>query len=174
MRQVNVVTYNEAWPKQFESEARSIQAAMNHTPAFIHHIGSTSVPELPAKPIIDMMPIVAHIDEVDHYNDAMKHLGYEAMGTYGIEGRRFFRKGGDSRTHHVHVFEAGSPEAERHLAFRDYLINRPDVAFSYGTLKRGLAEIYPEDMEAYISGKAEWIQRTEAEAIRWYREERLR
>ncbi|SDJ14248.1 GrpB family protein [Salimicrobium halophilum] len=172
MRQVEVVTYKETWPEEFESEALRIHEALDQIPVYIHHIGSTSVPGLSAKPVIDLMPVVPKIDEVDTHSEGMQKLGYEAMGAYGIEGRRFFRKGGDRRTHHVHVFELDSPAAERHLAFREYLRAHPDVASAYGTLKRSLAETYPEDMESYISGKEEWIRTTEERAIRWYREER--
>ncbi|SIS45215.1 GrpB family protein [Salimicrobium flavidum] len=172
MRQVRIVTYKETWPEQFKSEARRIQEALGQIPVRIHHIGSTSVPGLSAKPVIEIMPVVSRIDEVDNHTVAMQKLGYEAMGAYGIEGRRFFKKGGDNRTHHVHVFETDSPQALRHLAFRDYLIAHPDVASAYGQLKQELAETYPEDMESYISGKEEWIRRTEGRAVRWYREER--
>lgn len=172
MRNVKVVAYQETWPQEFKSEAHKIQEALGQLPVHIHHIGSTSVPGLSAKPVIDIMPVVPKIDEVDAYTEAMQKLGYEALGAYGIEGRRFFRKGGDERTHHVHVFEVDSPEALRHLAFRDYLRAHPDVASAYGELKQRLAETYPEDMESYISGKEAWIRGTEEKAIRWYREER--
>lgn len=92
------------------------------------------------------------------------------MGEYGIPGRRFFRKGADRRTHHVHVFEEGNPEIDRHLAFRDYLRNHAEVRNAYGALKRQLAQAFPYDIESYIRGKAPFIAAVEQEALAWYRE----
>lgn len=172
MRKVEVVPYQEAWIEEFEAEAARIQKALGNEPIDIHHIGSTSVPGLCAKPIIDVMPVVANISRIVHYNEAMEALGYTPMGDHGIDERRFFLKGEDTRTHHVHVFEKDSLHAERHLAFRDYLIAHREVAAAYGKLKRVLAETCAGDVDAYIEGKNGWILKTEREAIRWYREER--
>lgn len=98
----------------------------------IHHIGSTSVPGLSAKPIIDIMPVVKDINIVDKYNEEMQGIGYEPKGENGISGRRYFEKGGDNRTHHVHIYQVGSYEIKRHLAFRDYLREHIEVKKVYG------------------------------------------
>lgn len=135
----------------------------------IHHIGSTSIPGIYAKPVIDMLVEVKEIDEVDRYSDAMKALGYEVMGEFGIEGRRYFRKDNDDgiRTHQVHTFGAGSPQITRHLAFRDYMIAHPEDARAYSELKRKLAEEHAENAELYMDGKDEFIKEIDRRAERF-------
>lgn len=97
-----------------------------------HHIGSTSVYGLPAKPIIDIMPVVRDIEAVDHSNSAFEQIGYECMGEYGIPGRRYLRKGKVERTHHVHIFEeSNAHDIQRHLAVRDYLRAHADMAMEF-------------------------------------------
>ncbi|HBN95945.1 MAG TPA: hypothetical protein DDZ66_06575 [Firmicutes bacterium] len=164
---VVVTEYNPQWPALFEAEAAHLRRVFGSELLQIHHIGSTSVPGLQAKPIIDIMPVVADIRAVDKLTEKMVELGYEALGEYGIPGRRYFRKGGENRTHHVHVFEVGSADAQRHLAFRDFLRAHPDEATRYGDLKASLARQYPDNIEAYMDGKQEYIQRVEGEALGW-------
>lgn len=135
----------------------------------IHHIGSTAIPNIYAKPIIDILVEAKNLTQVDTRNAAMATLGYEAMGEFGIAGRRYFRKhdAAGVRTHHVHVFEQGSPESDRHLAFRDYLIAHPDEAHQYSQLKRSLANQYPDDRESYMDGKDSFIKEKERQALEW-------
>jgi len=135
VRVVIVTDYNSQWPDMFEVEVDKIRKIFGEELIVVHHIGSTSVPGLKAKPIIDIMPLVRDIKVVDKFNDKMIALGYETMGEFGIPERRFFQKGGDKRTHHIHVFEYGSIGAERHLAFRDFLRQHEDYAKNYGMLK---------------------------------------
>ena len=99
----------------------------------------------------------------------MESLGYEAMGEYGIPGRRYFRKDNQEgiRTHNIHAFEAGSAEVERHLAFRDYMIAHPEAAQRYSELKRRLAEEHPQSMDGYIDGKDGFIKEMDRRAARW-------
>lgn len=98
----------------------------------IHHIGSTSVPGLMAKPVIDILVEVGTINVVDSYNEAMKkQIGYLPKGENGIPNRRYFSKGGDNRTHQVHVYQQGDEKIASHLMFRDYLITHPKVASEY-------------------------------------------
>src|SRR6056297_2564109 len=99
-RKIEVVEYDKNWPKLFKEEADLIREIFKDEIIEIFHIGSTSVPGLKAKPIIDIMPIVKKIEEVDKKNEDMKKIGYEPKGEYGIIGRRFFMKGGDDRSHH--------------------------------------------------------------------------
>ncbi len=165
---VRVVPYTSAWVEQFEQEAAHIRQVLGDELVEIHHIGSTSVPGLQAKPIIDMLPLVRSIERVDGYNSAMQALGYEAMGELGIPGRRYFRKGGDDRTHQAHVFQVGDPNIERHLAFREYLRVHADVAAHYGALKAELAQQFPEDIQGYMDGKDAFIKETERAALLWY------
>lgn len=137
----------------------------------LYHIGSTSVPGLAAKPIIDIMGVVHNIMRVDLFNQAMVDVGYEPMGEFGIPGRRYFRKGGDIRTHHVHVFEIHSAHIARHLAFRDYLRSHPEEAQKYGSLKHRLAQQFPGDIDAYIKGKEDLVQAIERKAVMWSKKE---
>lgn len=165
---VYISAYDPAWPGRYRAEANRIRSVLAGELVAIHHIGSTSVPGLKAKPVIDIMPVVRDIRRVDDCHGAMTALGYEAMGEMGIPGRRYFRKGGDHRTHQVHVFEEGSAHVDRHLAFRDYLRQQPELAARYAELKEDLARRFPRDIEAYSAGKNEWIKAVEAEALAWY------
>jgi GrpB-like predicted nucleotidyltransferase (UPF0157 family) len=109
MRKVEVVPHDPRWRDAFEAEARQVAAALGENVAAVHHIGSTAIPDIYAKPVVDLLVEVRDIAEVDGRSSAMESLGYEVMGEYGIPGRRYFRK--DSReglrTHNIHAFEAG-------------------------------------------------------------------
>lgn len=170
MRKVDVVPYDALWSIMFGSEAEKLQRIFGDEVLEIYHIGSTSVVDLYAKPVIDLMPVSKDVSRIDRFNDAMETISYEAKGEYGIPGRRFFLKGGDDRTHHVHIFEAGSVHIGRHLAFRDYLREHAGEAASYSRLKLDLALRFPDDMDAYIEGKARFVQEIEQKALAWYRE----
>ena len=169
MRKVEVVPHDPRWRDAFEAEARHVAAALGDNVVAVHHVGSTAIPDIYAKPVIDLLVEVRDIDAVDGRGSAMGSLGYEVMGEYGIPGRRYFRKDNREgiRTHHVHAFEAGSAEALRHLAFRDYLLAHPGEAQEYGELKRGLAEEHPQDMDAYMDGKDGFIKEVDRRAARW-------
>lgn len=166
---VNVVPYDPQWRERFVQEAAALRDIFGDLLVALHHIGSTSVPGLPAKPIIDMLPVVWDITRVDARNAAMMALGYEPMGEFGILGRRYFRKGGDHRTHQLHVFQYDNREAiDRHLAFRDYLRAHQDDAERYGALKVELARRHPTDIIAYMEGKDPFIKAMEHTALLWY------
>jgi GrpB-like predicted nucleotidyltransferase (UPF0157 family) len=166
---VIVTKYNENWNRMFEDEAQKIKAIFGDELIEIHHIGSTSVSGLQAKPIIDMMPVVKDITRIDSFNEQMKEIGYECMGEFGMEGRRYFRKGGDHRTHHVHAFQMDNIEdIQRHLAVRDFLRTHPEAASQYGSLKERLARQYPDDIEAYMDGKDSFVKNLEKKAIDWH------
>ncbi len=156
-RIIEVVPYNTDWPNLFSIEKNRIQDALGENCIGIHHIGSTSVPGLAAKPVIDMIPVVRDIMKVDNSNNAMQQLGYEAKGEYGIAFRRYFQKGAEYRTHHAHVFEEGSPEIERHLKFRDWMRSHPSDLDAYAALKQELAKNHPNDIMAYCLGKEAFI-----------------
>lgn len=124
-----------------------------------------------AKPVVDILVEATSIEEVDDRSDCMKALGYEAKGAYGIPGRRYFRKDTAKgvREFHVHVFAVASEEAERHLAFRDYLRSHPEVAREYSELKRGLVAMHGADKRAYVAGKTPFVARVVQEAVAWKR-----
>jgi len=167
--QIQVVAYDPAWRRSFEAESKHIERALGDIVVHLHHIGSTAIPGIFAKPIIDFLLEVDDIGQLDHRTSAMEELGYEAMGEFGIPGRRYFSKDNAAgiRTHQVHTFEARSPQIERHLAFRDYMIAHPAEAQIYGELKRRLARVDPNDIEAYMDGKDPYIKEHEAKAIAW-------
>ncbi len=161
-RKIEVVDYNPDWPKMFEEEAKFIKKALGGNCIAIHHIGSTSVPGLSAKPIIDILPVVKDILKVDKATKPMERLGYEAKGEYGIAFRRFFQKGKDVRTHNVHVFEEGDTEIDRHLRFRDWMRTHDDDARSYAKLKLELASKFPQDILQYCFGKDAFVANIDA------------
>lgn len=166
-----VVPHDQSWKKAFADEAATIKGAFRNTPAQIHHIGSTAIPGILAKPIIDLLGIVCNLADADAKVGSLKSLGYEAMGAYGIEGRRYFRKmdGNGTRTHHLHIFEEGSLHIERHLAFRDYLIAHPDLADKYSCLKERLTSGENPSWDRYLNGKDPFVSRVEAQAVDWFR-----
>lgn len=164
---IKVVSYSPDWPRMFVVESRVIKEALGANCIEVHHIGSTSVSGLAAKPIIDIMPVVQDISMVDTHRSAMEALGYIAMGEYGIPMRRYFQKGEDIRTHNVHVFEQGNPEIDRHLKFRDWLRTHPNDLEAYASLKQDLASRFPEDIFSYCIGKGEFIASIDKKAG-WY------
>ena len=122
-----------------------------------------------AKPIIDILPVVRDIEYVDHYNPQFLEAGYEPRGEFGLPGRRYFAKGGENRSHHLHTYQMGNPEIDRHLAFRDYMIAHPEEAHAYEVLKIELAQKFPTDIDAYCDGKDPFIKDREQRALDWKR-----
>ena len=166
---VRVVPHDPAWKQTFEAEADAIGRALGDIVAAVHHIGSTAIPGIPAKPIIDILLEVGDIAKLDARQSALEQLGYEGLGEFGIAGRRYFRKddvAGD-RTHQVHAFQSNSPEIARHFAFRDYMITHPGAAQAYGELKQRLAQQHPNDIQAYMDGKDAFIKEHQAKALAW-------
>ncbi|WP_439021667.1 GrpB family protein [Bacillus thuringiensis] len=167
MRKIVVVPYENHWGEKFQIEAKRLKSAMPET-VKIHHIGSTSVPGLAAKPIIDMIMEVESIDRVDRWNERFIELGYIVKGENGISGRRFFIHGTEEkRSYHLHVFEKGNPEIVRHLAFRDYMMAHCEEAEAYATLKKELAEKYTYDGTQYTEGKNEFVRNVDEKAKEW-------
>lgn len=168
LRTVRVVAYNARWPGLFAAESTALAAAFGSQATEIQHVGSTSIPGLPAKPIIDILVVVDDIRQVDSLNPAMIALGYEPQGEYGIPGRRFFTKGGDlKRSHHVHVFQQDHPEVRAMLDFRDYLRAHPSQAAEYGRLKEGLMRLCRDDITVYNAGKDAFVKELIREARAW-------
>lgn len=166
-RLTEVSAPNPAWPRQYEVEAQLLRLVFGSELLAIHHIGSTSIPGVYAKPIIDIMPVVRDIDVIDSFNPVMEALGYRPRGEYEIPGRRYFSRGTTLHTHHVHVYQAGNPEVNRHLTFRNYLRARPDKALVYSDHKRAVARRYPYDIDAYVDGKDALVKQLLAEALAW-------
>ena len=170
-----VTEYDPEWKTEYQKEAAVISAILGAELTEIHHIGSTAVRGLAAKPIIDIMPVVRDIRRVDALNPEFEKAGYECMGEFGIPGRRYFRKGGDDRTHQIHIFEESSrKDIIRHLAVRDYLRCHERAAAEYGALKRKLAKQFPESIEGYCEGKDAFVKQMEREAMKWYGQKQTR
>ncbi len=170
VRQVFVVPYDPAWPFLYDEEARLWRATLGAEIVDVAHIGSTAVPGLAAKPIVDLLVTVQDVARIDAWNDALAAVGYRARGENGIPGRRYLIKGTDElHTHHAHVFSVGSPEAERHLVFRDYLRAHPDAAGEYARLKQALAAQYRDDPAAYTEAKSAFIRGLDVRAMAWRR-----
>jgi len=168
LRKIEVVSYNPDWPRLFAEEADRLTAIFGQEIVAIHHIGSTAIPTVKAKPIVDMLVEVRDIEKIDAFNATMSRLGYLPRGEYGIAGRRYFIRGDEiHRTHHIHMYQVGHPRITHHLDFRDYLIAHPDDAQAYSRLKEDLARRYSTDVESYVAGKDGLIKELDRKAKAW-------
>lgn len=152
-----------------QEEARRFASVLGDNLIEIHHIGSTSIPGILAKPIIDLAPEVRDIKKLDQLEDMIKELGYEYWGEYGLPGRRFCPRlaANGIRVANVHCYQTGDSELYRHLAFRDYLRAHPDIAREYEEVKMQARDLYPDDVFAYNDEKDGWIRKTERDALIW-------
>jgi len=161
-RSVVVVDYRVQWVDLFEAERDRLATVFRAVDVHIEHIGSTSIPGLAAKPIID---ICVGLDDLRHAEDRIGLLesqGYQYVPEYEvvIPDRRYFRRPAERpRTHHVHCCVKGDSIWTRHLLFRDYLKLHPEVAGEYGRLKRELAERHRDDRPAYTEAKDPFVTR---------------
>ena len=158
MQTVVVVDYDPAWPRLFESLRDRIASALGPMAVAIEHVGSTSVPNMPAKPIIDM-DVVVSAEDVSAAAAAIEALGYRHEGNLGIDGREAFRWCADFPDHHLYLCPEGSPALRRHTLFRDYLRTHPDEALDYAKQKRELAALHHADRSKYQDAKAGFIDR---------------
>jgi len=158
IRKVELSPPDPTWPHCFNETVSEIKVILQDNCLEVHHIGSTAISGIYAKPIIDVLVVVKNIKSIDSLNSAFEAHGYICMGEYGITGRRFYWKSRTSRTHNIHVFEKGSPEINRHIAFRDFMREHKNHAKAYSTIKRCLAKVFTEDIENYVDGKASFVQ----------------
>ena len=165
---VVIVPYDPSWPARYEEERVRIVEALGAAMAgvvAIEHAGSTAVPELAAKPVIDIMIGVREFAHGERCIEPMETLGYEYRGEAGVPGRYYFRKG-NPRSHHVHLVEHGGEFWNGHIAFRDLLRERPDIARRYAALKKELATRYGTDRVGYTDAKTPFIESVLAQARR--------
>ena len=159
---ITVVNYNSEWPLKYTEERDYITEILKDNCISIYHIGSTSVPGLAAKPIIDIMAVVRSLERVDTVAEKFSDIGYEYLGEFGIEGRRYLRKGGDERTHQIHIFQADDwNNIGRHLAFRDYMRTHEKEREEYAKIKIELAKKFPYDIDGYCDGKENFVREIE-------------
>jgi GrpB-like predicted nucleotidyltransferase (UPF0157 family) len=159
-RRVGLAEYDAGWPRLFEEEAARIRDAVGDWVLAVEHIGSTSVPGMPAKPIIDIAVAVRSFGEAVRCVAPLEQVGYTYRGEWGMPRRHYFVKG-EPRTHHLHMLEAGTEQWDRHIRFRDTLRASPELAAEYAALKRRLAAPFARDRDAYQAGKALFIGRVE-------------
>ncbi|WDE12743.1 GrpB family protein [Thalassomonas haliotis] len=167
-RVLEVVAYDPAWARLFADEQMLLAQSLTNVALNIHHIGSTSVVGLAAKPVIDILMEVTDLEALDGKSRLMEALGYEVKGENGIARRRYFQKGGNARSHHLHAFKKGDEALSRHLAFRDYLVAHPNIAQQYGALKLGLILAGHNSSEPYMQGKNDFIRHHEKLALSWH------
>ena len=168
VRRIEVVPHDPNWKNKFNLEARIIRSIFNKEIIAIHHIGSTAIPQISAKPIIDILIEVHDIDIIDDYDFKMIEQGYIPKGESGIPRRRLFIKGSEEvRTFHIHIFEKGNSEIKRLLNFRNYMIAHPNEAQKYSRLKENLVREYPEDISGYIDGKDKFVKNIDKKAKDW-------
>lgn len=174
-RSINIVDHDPAWAVAFEQEAGALAGVFGNHLRGIHHIGSTSVPRLCAKPIIDILIVVNETGTINAFNPAMEALGYRPRGECldatipGTPGRFYFSKDRNgTRTHQVHVCAEGHPEIADKLAFRDYLRTHPSEAAAYGQIKQRLALAHYADNIGYMLGKDAFVKSLLTAARLWY------
>lgn len=168
MRNIYVVPHDPAWAQSYAEEVQLLRPVFGANLVEMHHIGSTAIPGIHAKPVIDILPVVKDIEAVDALNPQMEALGYHPKGEYGIPGRRyFFKQGTKDHSHHVHVFQQGSPEIARHVNFCAYLRAHPEEAQAYSQLKIDLAQQFPHDIDGYCDGKDTLVRELDEKAARW-------
>ncbi|MFC4700622.1 GrpB family protein [Glaciecola siphonariae] len=165
IRKIEVVDYDSDWVRRFYSEKLALEAVLDDVVVKIEHIGSTSIPGLAAKPIIDILIETHKLERLDSKADSFLHLGYKVKGEHGISGRRYYQKGDDNRTHHIHAFQSGSLGLLRHRAFKKYLLAHPNIAKEYADIKRQAAYNCNNDTERYVSMKNEFIVKHEKLAV---------
>ena len=156
-RRVLVVDYDPSWPDLFEALRRPVWAAVRDVALAIEHVGSTAVPGLAAKPVIDMDVVVASSNSMSEAIEKLATLGYIHQGNLGIQDREAFESPQELPTHHLYLCPQGSAVLANHLALRDFLRRDPAAAAEYGRIKKQLAARFPADIEGYIAGKTDFI-----------------
>ena len=159
-KRVEVLKYDETWKQSFSEIRSAVYDALGELAVRIEHVGSTSVPGLSAKPIIDIDVVIGDRSVLGDVISKLSEIGYRYEGDLGIAGRESFSYGGKAclPEHHLYVCPKDSPELKRHIAFRDYLKTHPDVVLEYSRIKKEGALLYPYDIDKYIEHKSSFIE----------------
>jgi GrpB-like predicted nucleotidyltransferase (UPF0157 family) len=157
MPRVELKLYDPEWPLMFERIRDHVWPAIQHAAMCLEHVGSTSVPGLRAKPVIDACIVVASPRDIPHVVKALARIGYVHRGDLGVPDREAFKPPASLPKHHLYASHRGSLSLKNHLGLRDYLRANPDVAVAYGDLKASLASRFPDDIDSYIAGKTGFI-----------------
>ncbi len=169
---VELVPHSPAWADAADVEAERLRHVLQDCLVTVHHVGSTAIPGIHAKPILDLMSVVRSLNKLDAKEAALRELGYQTWGEYGIAGRRYCTLDDpttDKRMIQLHCFAEGSSEIERHLAFRDYLRAHPQRALVYDREKQRCRDLHPHDSHAYSDAKSAWIARELDAALEFLR-----
>jgi GrpB-like predicted nucleotidyltransferase (UPF0157 family) len=168
-RKVVLEEHNPEWLIHAEQEKKQLLSQLPIEIIDIHHIGSTSIPGIKAKPILDFVLEIQRMEDLMDNQDILIQMGYRPKGESGIPGRQFFTKDTNgSRSHHLHAFETGHPDIIRHIAFRDYLRSNPEAARKYEELKERLAQRFPQKSGDYTEAKSDFILTMDQVARSWY------
>jgi GrpB-like predicted nucleotidyltransferase (UPF0157 family) len=157
---VIVVDYDPSWEKTFRALRDGIASALGDLVVIIEHVGSTAVPGLAAKPIIDVDVVVRSPEDVPKAIGRLSIMGYRHQGDLGITGREAFESPTGSPSHHLYLCSSDSEELRRHIAFRDYLRTHPDEARLYSELKKSLSAKHRSDRDAYTEAKTDFVKTT--------------
>jgi GrpB-like predicted nucleotidyltransferase (UPF0157 family) len=157
MSRVVVKAYDPEWPRTFERIRAHVWPVVQHAAMSLEHVGSTSVPGLRAKPVIDACIVVASRRDIPYVVKALSKVGYVHRGDLGVPDREAFKHPAALPKHHLYASHRDSLSLKNHLGLRDYLRARPEAALEYGDLKEMLAKQFPEDVDSYIAGKTEFI-----------------
>jgi GrpB-like predicted nucleotidyltransferase (UPF0157 family)/GNAT superfamily N-acetyltransferase len=165
---IEIATYNPRWLDLFQDESNRIKNILGDHLKQIYHIGSTAIPNMPAKPVIDMILVCDNLDEISSIEKKLGELQYFNLSRQIIPHKSFFiRRHAATISFHLHIHETGSPQIKRHVNFRDYVIQHPEDAKAYATLKINLAKQFANDRNNYVFGKDKLVQEIDAKAKLW-------
>jgi GrpB-like predicted nucleotidyltransferase (UPF0157 family) len=155
---VVIADYDPSWPATFQQLRERLVATLGPLAVAIEHVGSTAVPGLAAKPVVDLDVVIAERADLAAVIEQLRPLGYLHEGDLGVPGREAFTTPAGAPPHHLYVCAMGTPALDRHVAFRDVLCADPDVARAYGDLKRTLAARLSDDRAGYTEAKSAFIE----------------
>ena len=167
-RILKIVPHNPRWSARYQKEAENLKEIFGQEYVSMHHIGSTSIPSIKAKPVIDILIEVRDLEKIETFDDDMIALGYYPRGDESHSRRLYYNKNTNGvRTHQVHVLQTDHPDFVDLVNFKDYLIGHPQEAEIYSRLKEGLTQKYPEDIANYIKGKGAFVKEILRKARIW-------
>ena len=168
--------HDATWSAAFDEAAAQLAQRLSGIVVALHHVGSTAIPGIAAKPVIDILAVVTDLEALDDRTDMLAAIGYESLGEFGIPKRRYFRRNTPAgvRTHQVHAFVTGHEQIERMLLFRDYLRATPAMAQQYEALKYRLAAQCGDDVERYAESKTGFVETVLGQARAWASDTHIR